>query len=106
MEMAKHRKAPAPEEVKLARVTAGLTHQECANRFGYELRSWQKKEEDGNSARALSIGEFEFLLLLAGDHPAFELKKKRRQNFPTGGLNASQFVVDNQTAIGKLERTK
>ena len=62
---------PTPEQVKSARVAAGLTQRECAARMGYELRGWQKKEESGASSRGLTIGEYELLLMLAGQHPDF-----------------------------------
>lgn len=64
---------PPPKQVKAARVAAGLSQRECAERFGYALRGWQKKEESGPSARALSIGEYELLLLLGDQHPDFVL---------------------------------
>lgn len=61
--------SPGPEQVKAARVAARLSQRQCAERFGYELRGWQKKEESGPSGRALSSGEYELLLLLADEHP-------------------------------------
>lgn len=64
---------PTPEQVKAARVAAGLTQAACAERFGYKIRGWQQKEESGASGRMLSVGEFEMLLLLAGQHPYFTL---------------------------------
>lgn len=67
---------PMPEQVKAARVAAGLTQRACADRFGYKLRGWQQKEESGASGRALSTGEWEMLLLLADNHPEFTLQRK------------------------------
>ena len=69
---------PTPEQVKTARVAAGLTQQVCADRFGYKLRGWQQKEESGASGRTLSIGEYELLLLLAGQHPEFTLQRSTK----------------------------
>lgn len=66
--------APTPGQVKAARVAAGLTQRECAEQFGYTLRGWQNKEDAGGSGRTLSVGEYNYLLLLAGEHPDFELR--------------------------------
>ena len=40
---------PTPEEVKNARVAAGLTLKEAADIFGYQLNSWQMKERETGS---------------------------------------------------------
>ncbi|EHR3281977.1 TPA: XRE family transcriptional regulator [Escherichia coli] len=50
----------------------GLTQTELAHKMGYQLRAWQFKE-DRNKPRRLMAGEFEYLLLLAGEHPEFIL---------------------------------
>jgi len=67
---------PTGYEVKTARLAAGYMLKDAAEIFGYQLRSWQKKEESGSSHRQLSIGEWHFLLLLAGQHPEFQLVRK------------------------------
>lgn len=67
---------PTPEEVKNARVAAGLTLKEAADIFGYQLNSWQMKESAGKASRSLSIGEYQYLLLLANMHPSYRLVKK------------------------------
>lgn len=64
---------PTPDQVRAARIAAGMTQSACAERFGYSLRGWQAKEDAGAGGRGLSVGEYEFLLLLAGQHPAFTL---------------------------------
>ncbi|WP_285218818.1 hypothetical protein [Klebsiella quasipneumoniae] len=38
---------PTPEEVKQARIKAGFTQQEAAERFGFTLSAWQAKETSG-----------------------------------------------------------
>lgn len=55
---------------------ADMTAEEAAKRFGYSKAGWDKKTMTGASNRALSIGEYELLLLLAGAHPDYELMKK------------------------------
>lgn len=60
---------PTPEQVKEARVNAGLTQAQAAARFGYSLRNWQAKEDSGHNGRSLSIGEYELLLLMGNVHP-------------------------------------
>jgi len=67
---------PTPQQVKAARVVAGLTQRACAERFGYRLRGWQQKEETGPSARALSVGEWNFLMLLGDQHPTWTMPRK------------------------------
>ncbi len=69
---------PTPDQVKVARIATGLTQRECAERFGYSLTGWQKKEDAGTSGRALSVGEWELLLLLAGQHPTFTLQRNTK----------------------------
>lgn len=70
---------PSPADVRAARMAAGLTQQACANRFGYTLTGWQKKENSSTSMRSLSRGEYELLLLLAAQHPQFELIPRKDQ---------------------------
>ncbi len=67
---------PTPEQVRSARLAAGMTQALCASRFGYSLRAWQSKEDAGENGRALSPGEYELLLLLAGLHPSLTLSKR------------------------------
>lgn len=68
---------PTPDQVRAARNAAGLTQRECAARFGYAMRSWQAKEDGGAGGRALSRGEYELLLLLAGQHPDLTLRPRQ-----------------------------
>ncbi|MDV1094934.1 XRE family transcriptional regulator (plasmid) [Raoultella ornithinolytica] len=57
----------------------GLTQTELANLMGYQLRAWQFKENlDPKQTRQLMGGEFEFLLLLAGEHPEYRLQKIKK----------------------------
>ena len=67
---------PTPEQIKAAREAAGLSKPDCAKLFGYELRSWQQKEEYGAGRRKLKPGEYAYLLLLAGQHPEFNLQPR------------------------------
>lgn len=48
------KKTPGPADVRAARLAAGLTQQQAADRFGYTLTGWQRKEAVGKSGRALS----------------------------------------------------
>lgn len=64
---------PTSQQVKAAREAANLTQKQAAERFGYSLRAWQRKEESGETGRKLSPGEYELLLLLAKQHPALRL---------------------------------
>jgi hypothetical protein len=53
-----------------------MTQAVCAQRFGYSLRGWQSKEDAGENGRELSPGEYELLLLLAGQHPALMISTR------------------------------
>ena len=74
--MLKHK--PTPQDVKSMRTLAGLTQKQAAEEFGYSLRAWQRKEESGDTGRALSVGEYELLLLLADAHPKMRVVKNDR----------------------------
>lgn len=63
--------------IKTTRQAAGLTQAEAAERFDYSLRVWQKKEAEMEKNGALSQGEYELLLLLAGKHPDYILMPKK-----------------------------
>ncbi|HAF2404710.1 TPA: XRE family transcriptional regulator [Salmonella enterica] len=66
-----------PESVKLLRLKAGLTQKECSQIYGVGIRTWQKKEEvNTQNSQSLSKGEFDYLLLLAGEHPDYVLCKR------------------------------
>ncbi len=67
---------PTPEQVKAARIAAGLSLKDAADIFGYQLNSWQMKESAGKASRSLSIGEYKYLLLLANQHPEYKIVKK------------------------------
>jgi len=70
---------PTAEQVKAAREAAGLTQSACAALFGYALRTWQGKEDAGAGNRGLAVGEYAYLLLLAGQHPDYTLKAKTKK---------------------------
>lgn len=64
---------PTPERVKELRVAAGLSLAEAAEIFDYPLRTWQRREDGGKTSTPLRSGEYQLLLLLAAQHPKFEL---------------------------------
>ncbi|WP_240775854.1 helix-turn-helix domain-containing protein [Nissabacter sp. SGAir0207] len=61
---------PTGKMVKAARIKLGKTQAEMAERFGYSVGGWIKKEHDH---RPMASSEFEFLLLLADMHPDLQL---------------------------------
>ena len=67
---------PTPEDVKNASIKAGFTQQEAADRFGFTLSAWQAKETTGKTSRGLAAGTYEMLLLLADEHPVYQLVKR------------------------------
>ncbi|MBY4841314.1 MULTISPECIES: transcriptional regulator [Pantoea] len=60
------------------RLAAGLSQQSAAERFDLSLRVWQSKESAKNPGQ-LSQGEYELLLLLAGQHPYFALVSHQKK---------------------------
>ncbi|EAS2903886.1 TPA: XRE family transcriptional regulator [Salmonella enterica] len=65
-----------PENIKKLRKKIGLTQTKCGEIFGVGLSTWQKKETKTSNQLNLSKGEFEYLLLLAGEHPEYVLCKR------------------------------
>ena len=59
---------PSADEVKRTREEAGLSVEQAAELFGCLPRSWQSKENP-NTRGTLTVGEYNYLLLLAGKHP-------------------------------------
>lgn len=71
-------KTNTPENIKILRQKIGLTQKECAEMFRMTARSWRRKEEPQTtvSNTTLSPIEFNYLLLLAGEHPDYVLCKR------------------------------
>ncbi|ELR5578979.1 XRE family transcriptional regulator [Escherichia coli] len=70
-----------PSTVKALRLEAGLTQKECSLIYGVGIRTWQKKEEENTqNSQKLSKVEFEYLLLLAGEHPDYVLNKRNNSS--------------------------
>jgi len=63
---------PDAAEVKRVRKALGLKLQEAADRFGYTLSAWKSKEM-ASKRGTLRPGEYNFMLLLLGEHPALKL---------------------------------
>lgn len=69
-----------PETIRAIRSKMGLTQTELAKTMGYQQRAWSFKEDlNPTKTRRLMDGEFEYLLLLAGEHPRFELKERLKK---------------------------
>lgn len=66
-----------PANVKALRLKAGLTQKQAGEIFATGLRGWQRREEDGTKSNvSLTVGEYHYLLLLAGEHPQYKLTLK------------------------------
>lgn len=63
-------------DVRRLRLALGLKHAEIAELFGYKMASWQTKEQATRRGVKLKTGEYNFLLLLAGEHPSLQLIEK------------------------------
>lgn len=63
---------PDAAEVKRVRKAMGLKIQEAADRYGYTLSAWKSKESEKKRG-TLRPCEYNFMLLLLGEHPALKL---------------------------------
>ncbi|HBL6731724.1 TPA: helix-turn-helix domain-containing protein [Serratia liquefaciens] len=59
---------PSADDVRQMREAAGLSVEQAATLFECLPRSWQSKENP-NTRGTLTVGEYNYLLLLAGKHP-------------------------------------
>lgn len=64
---------PVMTNVRELRQAADFSQETAAERFDISLRVWQMKETLKNPS-SLSQGEYELLLLLAGQHPHYTLQ--------------------------------
>lgn len=69
------RTQPSADEVKALRVALGMKLQEIADMLGYTLAAWKSKQSKAN-AGTLKPGEYNFLMLLANEHPGLTLIKR------------------------------
>ena len=67
-----HQPVAVQHNVRELRLAAGLSQEIAAERFDLSQRVWQTKEASKNPA-LLSQGEYELLMLLAGEHPHYQL---------------------------------
>lgn len=69
---------PAGDEVARLRSKMKLTQTELGDLFGLSLRQWQRKESlestPVNNSTPMKVGEANFLLLLADEHPYYRLE--------------------------------
>ncbi|HHD7476780.1 TPA: hypothetical protein ACOVJJ_005019 [Klebsiella oxytoca] len=63
-------------DVRHLRMALGLKHAEIAKLFGYKPAAWQTKEKASQRGVKLKTGEYNFLLLLADEHPSLKLVRK------------------------------
>lgn len=79
----------APKQVAAIRHRMGLTQSELGELMGVDLRTWMRKEADpedvkrSNDASVLNVGEANFLLLLADEHPVWQIKNYRMERLFT-----------------------
>ncbi|WOL24305.1 particle associated protein [Yersinia phage fHe-Yen8-01] len=60
---------PTGEQVRAARIAAGMKPKQMADRLGYTLRAYQRKESDKSDGTQLTKGEYELMLILAHGEP-------------------------------------
>ena len=70
-------------EIARLRKKIGVTQTELAELFGVTLSTWQKKEsETSKETIGVKPGEFQYLQLLAGEHPVYKLVQKKPGKAP------------------------
>ncbi|MEG7664973.1 hypothetical protein U0D24_21620 [Hafnia paralvei] len=67
--------SPTPNELKRLQLLTGLTRKELAERLGLSLKSWDNLTSVNSKKKILDV-RYEILLILAGEHPEFELKRR------------------------------
>jgi hypothetical protein len=90
---------PSPEQVTAAREAAGLSLSEAAQHFGMVYNAWQKKENKGATGTKLSIGEYNYLLLMANQHPEL-VAVHRFPSVKTPQQEAAQAAFDLAQYLG------
>ncbi|EGH9360849.1 hypothetical protein IFG57_004011 [Salmonella enterica] len=65
----------SPNYLVQLQIKSGLTKAELANRLSMSLKSWDNLISK-NASQKLPNVKFEFLLLLAGEHPDLTLSKR------------------------------
>lgn len=74
---------PTPEDIKVARLHAGLTQTQAAQLVstaqGQPYRTWQAYEVEGGKSghRAIPLATWELFLLLIDRHPTHRLVRRR-----------------------------
>ncbi|QOI57940.1 helix-turn-helix domain-containing protein [Rouxiella badensis] len=70
---------PDGAQVARLREKMGLSQTELAELFGVSLRQWQRKEsvksQLASNTAPMKVGEANFLLLLANEHPYYQLQE-------------------------------
>lgn len=61
-------KSPTPEQIKAARLSAGLTKEQAAETIHVELRTWQRYEGEGKHTRVMHPAFWELFLIKTGQN--------------------------------------
>ena len=91
---------PNTSQLAAARKAAGLSLSEAAELFGITYTAWQKREVNGSSATKTTIGEYNYLLVLANQHPEYLAIKRLPkdalnplQEFANASLDLSRYLA-------------
>ncbi|MGR9108715.1 MAG: hypothetical protein ACU843_17490 [Gammaproteobacteria bacterium] len=68
---------PTPEEIKQARLNAGLSAREAAKIVDVTQLTWQRWEGQSSRTTAIPAPHWELFLLRTDQHPKLELKVRR-----------------------------
>ena len=62
-----------------------LTWQELHDRFGFDLKGWKKRFQEGFSRQPRNVGETEYFLIFGNDYinPVLNELLCRNRNYPT-----------------------
>lgn len=85
------KRIPSGREVSELRERIGVTQSQMAEAMGLSLSTWQRKESD-NAKKLVEtkIAEYNFLLLLADQHPEYQLENCDLENVINHKSTASE----------------
>jgi len=92
---------PTGAEIAKLRNRLGLTQKALATLFGVTLATWQKKEsETSKETIGIRPAEFQFLLLLADEHPQYVLTQKQPELMTVQNKPSADDVRQMREAAG------
>ncbi len=90
---------PAPEQVKQARIAAGLSARESGAMVGVSGLTWQRWEGQSSRTTEIPYAHWNLFLLLTGSHPIYRLEKKMLTREQVAAMNGEAYAKKLDQAI-------